>query len=94
MVMARVNPHRLSLPGALEATFAVKVECTTIRNDHVLMKALIASHKSAHKLRTDAASLIIRVNEEVRIVNDEVPIRNRIAETDKPLIMPSREKSM
>ena len=92
MVMASVNPHRLTFPCALESALAVKVECSSIRNNHVLVKSTIAFHKLAHQFRTDAACLIIRVNEQMRIVNDEVPVRNSVAETDKPLGVPSGEK--
>jgi len=37
--MARINPHRLCFPGALESTLAVKIYGSTVGNEHVLVKA-------------------------------------------------------
>ena len=77
-----------------EAKLAVKVECTSISYNHVLMKAFIARNQSVHKLRTNATALIIRMNEEMRVVNNKVAIGNGIAQTYKPLIVPRRDKGM
>ena len=41
VIMARVNPHRLSLACALESTFTVEIESTAIGNKHVLVESLV-----------------------------------------------------
>ena len=41
MVVARVNPHRLRFSGALKTALAIKVECSPISHEHVLMKAVV-----------------------------------------------------
>lgn len=92
--MARINPHRFGLSGALETELAVEVESATIGGEHVLMKALVTSHKSAHKLGADAAPVIIGMDEKMWVIDDKVAVGNGVAEADETLTMPSREKRM
>src|ERR1051326_6515263 len=58
------------------------------------MKALIMRHKHLHQARTNATSLIIWQDKQVRIINDEITVRNGVAKPDQFGAIPSRDKRM
>jgi hypothetical protein len=49
VVVAGVNPHRLRFPGAFKAALAVEIDRTSIRDQHVLVKACVAMHEHPHQ---------------------------------------------
>jgi len=94
VVMACINPHRFGLSSALESELAVEVECASIGGEHVLVKAVVASHESPHKFGADATPLILGMNEKMRVINNEVAVGNGIAEADKSLAVPCGENGV
>ena len=58
MIVASINPHRLSLTGPLKSTLAVKIESAPVCNQHLLVKAVVSLHKPPHDFATHATSLI------------------------------------
>src|SRR5262245_12206684 len=94
MVMACVNPHRLSLACALESALAVEIQRAAIRNQHVLMKSCVTRHEMAHQLGADATSLILWQHEQMRIVNYQMAVRDGVAESNKSAVIPCCEKGM
>src|ERR1700680_4616568 len=93
-VMACINPHRLSPARTLKSALAVKVQGAPVRDEDVLMKSLIPRHEATHELRADAAPLIIWKHEQMRIVNDQKSIRNRVTKSNKLAPFPSRNQRM
>src|SRR5438128_5216711 len=89
VIMTFVNPHRFGLASALKSALAVEIQSPSIGNKHVLMKSLIARHQSSHELCADTTALIFRQHEQVRIVNDQVAVRNGVAESDELRAVPS-----
>ena len=59
MVVASINPHRLSFASALKSALTIKIQSAAIGNKHVLVKSLVTGHKTAHQLCADAAPLIL-----------------------------------
>src|ERR1700686_4431625 len=90
VIMACINPHRLSAACTLKSALAVKVQGAPVRDEDVLMKSLIPRHEATHELCADAAPLIIWKHEQMRIVNDQIPIRNRITKSNKLAAFPSQ----
>src|SRR5271170_8089467 len=88
MVMACVNPHGLGLARTLESAPAIKIHSASICDEHLLVESLVASHEPLHQLSADAASLIPRKHEQVRVVNDQAAVRNGVAKSDKHAAIP------
>ena len=82
MIMACINPHRLCFTGALKPALAIKIESASISDKHVLMKSLVPQHKPPHELGANAAALITWKHEHVRVIDDQVPVRNGVAKPD------------
>src|SRR2546430_977984 len=79
MVTASVNPHRLGLACALESALAIGIQSASVGNKHVLMKPLIPRHEPSHEFCADTAPLILRQDEQVRIIDNQVTVRDGIA---------------
>ncbi len=92
MVVSRINPHRFGFAGALKSTIAVELDGASVRNEHVLVKALVARHEPPHEFRANATPLIFRKDEQVRIINNEVTVGNRVPESDEPRAVPCRDE--
>jgi hypothetical protein len=74
VVVTGINPHRLRLASTFESAFPIEFDGAAIRHQHVLMKPQIPAHESAHNLRANPALLIVWKDEQMRIVNDQIPI--------------------
>ena len=72
--MACINPHRLSLTGAIESAFAIKVDRSPIGEKDVLMKVLVSLLKRLHQMRPDALALVFRKHKQMRIENNQVAV--------------------
>src|SRR5258705_8286742 len=94
MIIPGIDPHWFGLTRANESTFAVEIDCASVSDDDVLMKIGITVHKAAHQFPANSTPLILRKYEQVRIINNQVSVRNRVAEADKSLTIPSRHQGM
>src|ERR1051325_9949783 len=88
VVVAGINPHRLGLTRSLESALPVEIPSAPIGDEYVLMKSIILLHESVHQLGADAAALVFWQHEQMGIVNDQIAIRNCVAETDELCIIP------
>ena len=82
MIVAGINPHRLSPPGSLKSALAVELNGPAVGDQQVLMKASVTRQETPHQFRADPTLLIFRVHQQVRIVNDEMTVGNRVAKSD------------
>jgi len=90
MVFTSVNPHRFRFAGTAEPTFLVERNRRSIRNKHMLVKIAIFRDQPSHQLLTDSLSLVIRENQQMRVVNNQMPVRNRIADASQNVARPRR----
>jgi len=89
VIMACINPHRLGLAGTLKSTLAVEIHCATVGEERVLVEVFIRGHKSSHKFRPNTMPLIFRQHEQMRIKHHQVPVRDRVAESNERGVSPS-----
>src|ERR1700736_3378301 len=94
VVMACINPHRLSPACTLKSALAVKVESTPVCDEDVLVKSLIARQEPPHEFCADATPLIIREHKQMRIVNDQITIRDSVTKSNELAAVPSRNQRM
>ena len=92
VIMAHVNPHGLGFARSLESTFAIEIQSAPVRSEHMLVESLITRHEAAHQLCANAAPLVLWQYQQMRIVNNEVTIGNRVAKSDKFRAIPSRDQ--
>src|SRR5437870_2581811 len=92
--MACINPHRLGLAGALESALAVEFYRPSVSDEHVLVKTIVTSQEHLHQARPNAALLILWKHKQVWVVNDEVAVRDGVAQSDKLSASPSRDQRM
>src|SRR4051812_3327694 len=64
VIVAGIDPHRLSFTRSLESTLAIEIQSAAISNKHVLMKSLVASYEAVHQLCANATSLILGQHEQ------------------------------
>ena len=74
MVMACINLHRLGFSCALKSTLAIKVDRSSVSDEHVLVKASVTRHEHLHQPRPDASPLKLWKHEQVRVVNNQVAV--------------------
>ena len=60
----------------------------------MLMEALVVGHQHLHQPRADAATLIFRMNQQVRVIDNQVAIRYGVAQTHEPVAVPSGDQRM
>src|SRR4051794_16116479 len=77
------------MPGSDEPTFAVEFDGLTVRDQDVLMETSVLRHQPPHELRPDATPLVLRVDQEVRIVDSRVAVGYRVSEPDQTAAVPS-----
>lgn len=75
----RVDPHWLRFSSSNEAKRSVELYGLTIGSKHLLMKPSVLFHHRNHQLSPDALSLELRMNKHVRIVDNQVAVRDCIA---------------
>src|SRR5688572_11785168 len=92
MVVTGVDPHRFGFPGAFEAAFTVKVDGLGVGHDDVLVEIFVARDEHLHDPRADTAAAVLRKDKEMRVIDDEVAIRNRVAEANEPAVIPGSNK--
>lgn len=92
MIVPGVNPHWFGFTRPLESAFAIKIERASVAQQHVLMEAGVAGNEPLHDGPPDAAPLILGQHQKVRIINDEVAIRNRVAQAYEPCFIPRRHQ--
>lgn len=88
VIVAGVDPHRLRLASPSEPALTIELDRAAVRNEHMLVKAFVALHQAPHQFRSDTAPLIFGENKQVRIVDNEVAIRNGVAESDERDVIP------
>lgn len=94
VIMPGINPHWLRLARTLKPELAIEVNRPPIRDEDVLMKALVTRHELVHQPRADAASLIFRQDEQMGIINHEMAVGKRVAKTDQSGSIPRGDERM
>jgi hypothetical protein len=90
VVISGVNPHRFRFSGSFKPHGLIKIDGVNIRCQHLLVKVRVSAFHRFHHFSADPLALVLRVDQHMRVVNDEVAIRDCIADTDKPARYPRR----
>jgi hypothetical protein len=91
MFSASINPHRLCLTGPREAAFLEELDSSPVGDQDVHVESLVPASQLAEDFRADPTTPEVRVYQQVRVVNDQVPVRERIAQPDKPILSPGSD---
>ena len=83
MFSACIHPHRLRSSGPNENERFVELNCFSIGGEYLLMESCIPLKHFLNHLSSDALALELWLNEHVRIVDDHVTVRDRVANTDQ-----------
>ena len=94
VIVAGVNPHRLGFAGADEPALFVEFGGLAVRNENLLVKSIVPRHQHAHELPANATALVIGMNDEMRVVDDEVPVGDGIGEADERVAVPCGDERM
>lgn len=94
MVCPAIDPHwngaaRFGKPKAL-----VEANGVTVRREHYLMKVSIFLKHCGHQFAADAPSLKVRMHKQMGKINDQVPVRNSICQSDQQIIGTCRYQSV
>lgn len=88
MVVAVVNPHGDGRAAARKAESFIELHGSSVGEKNLLMESRVLPNKHPNQLGANTAALVIGVNEEMREVDNEVPVGNGVAETDERVVMP------
>ena len=78
------------LPALVKPHFLVEADRPSVRDQHVLMEAFVFCHQPSHQLRSDTFPLKFGIHQKVRIIHNEMTVRDGIAQSDKTASIPGR----
>lgn len=82
------DPHGGGLPRPSKSACSIEPHGLGFGDEDVLMKSAIASHKAFDDLSADTFALVLREDQQMRIVGYQPMIGDRVAETDQRTVYP------
>ena len=84
MFIAGIHPHRIGLACPHKPKRLVERNCSAIGGEHLLVKSGVLFKQRRHHLPPNPLPLKRRVDQHVRVVDNQMPIRNRVANSEQP----------
>src|SRR5882672_4314523 len=94
MFPALEHPHRSGFARALEPAFTVERDRLRLGDQDVLVKSAISLHQSFHQLSSNAPTLELGQHQEMRVIHDQVSIRNGVSQAYERALDPGRDDGM
>ena len=88
------DPHGLSAAYFAETVLLVEVGCSSVSDDDLLVEILVRRGQAAHQLTADSSALVVRVDQQVRVVDDKVAVGDGVAEADEAIVVPRRNEGV
>ena len=88
MVKTTIYPHGFCFSCPRKAAFLVKCSCSIVCYKDVLVEISIFCDQAFHQLGSNSLSLVIGMNKQVRIIYDQMSVRDCIAQSDELVTFP------
>ena len=81
MLSASIYPHRLCFAGTLETKSPVELDSVSVSSKHLLVIFSIYRLHSLHHFSSDTTAVLRWMNKHMWVINHQMAIRDRIANT-------------
>lgn len=76
----------------MKTEMSIEIDRLAVGNEHELMEGFVSIKQRSHHQPANSLPLIVRMNEHVREIDNEMPIRDCIADADELRVPAGRDQ--